>query len=85
MLTIESVSSEVIAASEARRILGPDVAEGLAVGGSVVVVRGKLTSNEFEADDQIYRYHVGMLGNAEVRLRSERIIFAVIPGLRRLE
>ncbi len=85
VLTIESVSSEVIAASEARRILGPDVAEGLAVGGSVVVVRGKLTSNEFEADDQVYRYHDGMLGKAEVRLRSERIVFAVIPGLRRLE
>lgn len=84
-LAIESVSSEVIAASEARRILGPDVAEGLAVGGSVVVVRGKLTSNEFEVDDQIYRFHDGMLGKAEVRLRSERIVFAVIPGLRRLE
>lgn len=85
VLTIDSVSSEVIAASEARRILGPDVAEGMAMGGSVVVVRGKLTSNEFEADDQIYRYHDGMLGKAEVRLRTERIVFAIIPGLRRLE
>jgi multidrug efflux pump subunit AcrA (membrane-fusion protein) len=85
LLTIDSVSSEVIAASEARRILGPDVAEGLAIGGSVVVVRGRLTSNEFEADDQVYRYHDGMTGKAEVRLRSERIVFAVIPGLRRLE
>ncbi len=85
LLTIDSVSSEVIAASEARRILGPDVAEGMAMGGSVIVVRGKLPSTEFEADDQVYRYHDGMLGKAEVRLRSERIVFAVIPGLRRLE
>ena len=84
VLTIDSVSSEVIAASEARRILGPDVTD-IAVGGSVVVVRGKLQSDEFESDDQIYRYHDGMIGKAEVRLRSERIVFAVIPGLRRLE
>ncbi len=85
LLEIESVSSEVVAASEARRILGADVVGDLPLGGSVVVVRGKLASAEFDVDGQIYRYHDGMLGKAEVRLRSERILFAIIPGLRRLE
>jgi len=81
---IDSVSADVIAASEARRILGADVADGLAVGGSVVVVRGRLAREDFEVDGQTYRYHDGMTGKAEVRLRSERIVFAIVPGLRRL-
>jgi hypothetical protein len=85
LVEIESVSSEVIAASEARRVLGADVVGDLPLGGSVVVVRGKRASNEFDVDGQVYRYHDGMLGKAEVRLRSERIVFAIIPGLRRLE
>jgi biotin carboxyl carrier protein len=85
VLTIDSVSSEVIAANEARRILGADVVGDLPLGGSVVVVHGRLAGNEFDVDGQVYRYHDGMLGKAEVRLRSERIVFAIVPGLRRLE
>jgi membrane fusion protein (multidrug efflux system) len=82
-LTIDSISTDVIAASEARRVLGPDVGEGLGVNGPVVVVRGRLVGRDFEVDDRVFQYHDGMLGTAEVRVREERILFALIPGMRR--
>lgn len=83
-VVIESVSSDVIAPTEARRVLGMEVAEGLALLGSVVIVRAKLPATEFVVDDRTFRYHDGMRGRAEVRVRSERIVFALVPGLRGL-
>jgi membrane fusion protein (multidrug efflux system) len=82
-LSIESVSSDVIAPSEARRVLGPEVADSLHLSGPVVVVKGKLASTSFEVDGRTFQYHDGMLGTAEVPVREERIIVALIPGLRR--
>jgi multidrug resistance efflux pump len=82
-LVIDSVSTDVIAATEARRVLGPDVADSLRVGGPVVLVRGRLPRTEFEVDGRTFQYHDGMLGTAEVRVRSERILFTLIPGARR--
>jgi membrane fusion protein (multidrug efflux system) len=83
-LAIESVSSDVIAPSEAKRVLGAEVADSLQLAGPVVVVRGKLAGSEFEVDGRKFYYHDGMLGTAEVPVRSERILVALIPGLRRL-
>ena len=83
-LVIDSVSSDVIAPNEARRVLGSEVAESMHLGGPVVVVRGRLASEGFEADGRNYRYHDGMLGTAEVRVDEERIVYALVPGLRRL-
>jgi multidrug efflux pump subunit AcrA (membrane-fusion protein) len=83
-LVIDSVSSDVIAPSEARRVLGTDVADNLALTGPVVLVRGRLPAAQFTVDDRVFRYHDGMLGAAEVRVRSEPIIFTLVPGTRRL-
>ncbi len=84
-VVITSVSSDVIAPAEARRVLGTEVAEGMQLPGSVVVVRGTLSSPEFSLDGQTFRYHDGMVGNAEVRVRSEPVLFALIPGTRRFQ
>ncbi len=83
-LTIDSVSSDVIAPTEARRVLGAEVADSLQLTGPVVVVRGRLPTREFESDGKRFVYHDGMLGRAEVRMRSERIVYALVPGARRL-
>jgi hypothetical protein len=83
-LTIDSVSAEVIAPSEAKRVVGAEVADGLHLGGPVVLVRGRLAGSQFEHDGKTYSYHDGMLGTAEVPVRTERILFALVPGLRRL-
>jgi multidrug resistance efflux pump len=83
-LVIDSVSSDVIAPNEARRVLGAEVAESMKLGGPVVLVRGRLPSSAFEVDGRTYHYHDGMLGTAEVRVDEERIVYALFPGLRRL-
>lgn len=84
LLSIESVSADVIGPSEARRVLGAEVAEGLHLGGSVVLVRARIPSSQFVVDGRTFAYHDGMRGTAEIRVRSERAVFALIPGLRRL-
>ena len=83
-LAIDSVSDDVISPSEARRVLGAEVADSVHIDGPVVVVRGRLREPTFEVDGATYRYHDGMLGQAEVSVRQERIVFALLPGVRRL-
>ena len=56
----------------------------MALTGELVVVRARLEDRYFTADDETFAYNDGMLGIAEVRLRSERIIETLIPGLKRL-
>ncbi|MCE9575348.1 MAG: HlyD family efflux transporter periplasmic adaptor subunit [Deltaproteobacteria bacterium] len=82
-LTIESVSADVLSPAEARRLLGPEVADDIALNGPVVVVKAKLPSGEFESEGRTLQYHDGMPGAADVRVRSEPIVYALIPGLRR--
>ena len=84
LVVIESVGDEVIGPAEARRYLGGRIADGIAINGPVVVVEASLPSTTFEADDKVYEYHDGMLGLAEARVRSRRIIEALIPQLERL-
>jgi biotin carboxyl carrier protein len=83
-LTIDSVSADVIGPSEARRVLGLQVSESAALAGPVVLVRGRLPRNAFTVDGVTYRFHDGMQGSVTVRVRSERILFTILPGLRRL-
>lgn len=83
-LVIDSVSSDVIGPTEARRVLGPGVADSLPLDGPVVLVRGRLPRDVFEADGRSFRYHDGMLGVAEVRMRTDRVLFTIFPWLKRL-
>jgi membrane fusion protein (multidrug efflux system) len=66
-------------------VLGADVAEGLSLTGPVVLVRGRLPTAQFTVDNRVFHYHDGMLGIAEVRVRSEPIVYALVPGTRRLQ
>lgn len=83
-LTVEAVADEVIGPAEARRYLGQEVADAVPIAGSVVLVTARIPAGTFTADGEVYRYHDGMIGVAEIRIRSERIITAVIPALERL-
>jgi membrane fusion protein (multidrug efflux system) len=83
-LVIDTVSDEVVGPAEARRFLGSQYADTVSIGGPVVLVTMTLPSRTFEADDRSYTYHDGMQGTAEVKVRSERIITALVPGLRGL-
>jgi len=80
-LTIDAIGSEVIGPQEVRRFLGPDVADAVTLQGSSVIVQAHLPSRHFHAAGRWQDYHDGMHGTAEVRVRSERMVLALVPGL----
>lgn len=79
---VESVGSEVIGPQEAKRLLGPAVADTVSIAGSVVLVSARLPALQFEVDGARYSYFDGMTGTAEVRVRSEPVAVAMVPALR---
>lgn len=78
---IETVGDGIIGPSEARRILGAEIADAVPLVGPLVLVRARLSSSDFETDGRRFRYHDGLLGSAEVRLRSEGLLTSLVPGL----
>jgi multidrug efflux pump subunit AcrA (membrane-fusion protein) len=81
-LVVASVGDEVIGPAEAQRTLGPAIAETVQVTGPVVLVKARLPSPTFEAEKKTYRYHNGMQGTAEIRVRSERLLWVLVPSLK---
>jgi membrane fusion protein (multidrug efflux system) len=81
-LTIETIGNEVVGPNEVRRFLGQDVADAVPLQGSSVIVQARLPSRTFHAEGRWHDYHDGMHGTAEVRVRSERMVLALMPGLR---
>lgn len=83
-LRIDQVGTEIVGGQEALRLAGKDSAASISASGPVVVVRVKLPSRAFIADNRAYEYRDGMTGEAEVNIRSYAIISAFIPGLKSL-
>ena len=83
-LLVASVSNEVLGPAAARRVLGREAAEGLPLAEPVVVVTARLESPTFRARGASHAYRDGMQGTAEVKVRSERILVALLPALRAL-
>jgi biotin carboxyl carrier protein len=83
-LRIDAVGEQVVSPNEALRYLGPGDGDALELKGPVVIVEAGLLSNTFQLEGKRYRYHDGMQGLAEVRVRSEKILFTLAPFLRSL-
>ncbi len=83
-LTIGSIGDEVIGPQAARRYLGQEIADTITLPGPVVVVRAHLQETTFLSEGRPYKFHDGMQGKAEVRVRSESILLTLIPGLKAL-
>lgn len=81
-LRIEVVSDEVIGPKEAARYLGSEVADAIGVDGPLVMVRAPLEARSLDAEDRRFDYHDGMQGVAEVPVRSERLLEALLPRLK---
>ncbi|HWM86943.1 MAG TPA: HlyD family secretion protein, partial [Kofleriaceae bacterium] len=77
---VEEVGGAVIGPREARRLVGADIGDALAIGGPVVVVRARLSQRTFESRGGSYAFHDGMLGTGEVQLGSSVLLSALIPG-----
>ena len=82
MTTIDSVGDEVVGPAEARRYLGPDVADAVTLTGPVVLVKAALGGTSFASDDKRFNFYDGLTGNAEARVRSQRVLAVLVPGLR---
>jgi hypothetical protein len=81
-LAIAAVTEEVVGPEEARRLLGPEVAAAIPLDGPLVLVEARFPGTTFEASGERYELHDGMWGTAEVRVRSEPLLAALVPGLR---
>jgi membrane fusion protein (multidrug efflux system) len=82
-LIIDAVSTGIMGSTEARRYLGPQMADVVSITGPVVVVRARLTQRHFAADGHQYLYHDGMQATAAVQLSSQPLYRALVPGLER--
>lgn len=82
-LEVAYVHDDVVGPGEALRLLGP-VAEGLELESSVVLVGARLPSEHFESRHARYRWHDGMRGRAEVRVKTTSMLEALIPALEEL-
>jgi membrane fusion protein (multidrug efflux system) len=84
-LEIERVAHEAVGPAEARRILGAEIGDAVPVASSVVFAWARLPeSGVFHSAGRAYPYHEGLRGRAEVKVRSQRLITALVPGLENL-
>jgi len=81
--TIDRIGGEIVGPAEARRYLGPEVADTFEISGPCVLVHAVLPTDTFRSRGVEYRYHDGMLAKAETPVRAERILFLLLPQLRR--
>jgi membrane fusion protein (multidrug efflux system) len=80
-LSIERVGDDIIGPGEARRYLGPDVADALAIDGPLVLVWASIPSRTFRAEGRAYPYYDGMIGHAEARVRTRSLFATLMPWL----
>ena len=78
---ITSIDENISGPSEVGRVLGRDLADSLTITGAVVIVRATLASQYRTVSDQPFRYFDGMPATGRVRVRSQRLVSALIPGL----
>jgi membrane fusion protein (multidrug efflux system) len=80
---IDWVGSEILSARDAARYAG---LEGAASGGAnpVVIVRSTPLPVRFRSGGRAYPFRDGMVGEAEVTVRSEPMLVNLIPGLKDL-
>lgn len=80
--TIDSVGDQIVGPTEVRRFLGPEISDALQLTGPMVVVRAKLPATTFKSKGRTFNYFDGMLARADARVRAERILVALVPGLK---
>jgi len=81
-LTIDSVGKELVGPNAVRRYLGPELAESFTVEGAVVLVRAHVPANSFVVEGERLDYFDGMMGQAQARVKSERMVVLLVPALK---
>ncbi len=81
-LRISTIADEVIGPDEARRFLGPAIADAVPISGPSVLVTARLEQPDFGSGGHRYAYFDGMHVAFEARVESEPIILKLVPGLK---
>ncbi|RKH35261.1 HlyD family efflux transporter periplasmic adaptor subunit [Corallococcus praedator] len=81
-LVIDSVGEELVGPSAVRRYLGPELGESFTVEGAVVLVQAHVPRTSFEVEGEQLDYFDGMLGQAQARVKSERLLVLLVPALK---
>lgn len=79
---VRSIADEVVGPGEALRFLGKDQDGAFELRGPVVMVEAVIDGNEFEADDDHYRFYDGMQGALEVEVDARTLLESALPGAR---
>lgn len=83
-LVVDRISQGVVSPSDARRVIGPE-GEGLVpMEGPVVLVYARLDKPTVEVDGSSMELLDGMVGDAELKLRSQTILTSMVPALKRV-
>jgi len=83
-LRVTAISEEVLGVGEIQRVLGPKIADALAIAGPMIIVEARLGGAEFEADGRSWTLHEGMVGHADIAVRSKPIAYLLFAGLERM-
>jgi biotin carboxyl carrier protein len=81
-LLIQSVGDEVVGPAETRRYLGQDLGDAVAIPQSVVFVQARLPAKRFLSEGRYLQYYSGTPGLAQVVVRRQSILVALIPALK---
>ena len=81
-LVVDTVGAQIVGPNEVRRYLGAELADTVRVDGPIVLVEAKPATNAFRADGRSFDFYDGMNGTAEARVRTQRILVALVPALR---
>jgi membrane fusion protein (multidrug efflux system) len=81
---VNDVAEGVVGPQEARRALGSEIADSVALQGPVVLLRAATGDTTFQDGGLRFQFHDGMLGQARVRVRAESLLFTLLPALKAL-
>lgn len=82
--TIYEVAQSSTGAAEAKRTIGPVLADTLKLdpnGGTYTLVKAKLPRRTFTVKGRTLNYHPGMPAKTEVRVENKRFLVTLVPGL----
>jgi multidrug resistance efflux pump len=82
LATIVEVGREGIGPQAARKSLGEEIADSLAITGSVVMVRARMPHRDFDTrEDRRLELHNGMTAVGEIKIGEQSFLRTIVPGL----
>jgi len=83
-LAVTAIGDEIVGPGAIRRYLGEDIGDAVPLSGPAVLVYVSLPRRGFRWEGRERPYYDGMLGRAQVSVRNQSVLVALIPGLRAL-